>query len=91
MKTSFKLLTCLLGLALSASCTVKDVEIPALAGPSTLGYSILLTANTDTLIQDGVSSATIEITARDASGQLLTGRPLRAAILVDNLSRTTER
>ncbi len=82
MQRAFKIVTGVVGLAFVASCTVKDVEIPALSGPSTLSYSILLTASTDTLTQDGVSSATIDITARDGNGQVLTGRPLRAAILV---------
>ena len=84
MKTSLKLIAGFFSLATVAGCT-KSVDVPALAGPSTLAYSILLTTNTTTLIQDGVSTATIEITARDGSGQAITGRPLRAAILVDNL------
>lgn len=84
MKTPFTLIAGALGLALASGCT-KSVEVPALAGPSTLGYSILLTASTDTLIQDGVSSANIEITARDGAGQVINGRPLRAAILVDGV------
>jgi PKD repeat protein len=84
MKTSSTLIASLLGLAIASGCT-KSVEVPALAGPSTLAYSILLTASTDTLIQDGVSSATIEITARDSAGQAINGRPLRAAIIVDGL------
>ena len=81
MRTSKLYLSAALALSLSA-CTMKDVEIPALAGPSTMAYSIMLTANTDTLIQDGVSSATIEIIARDPAGQLINGRPLRADISV---------
>jgi len=84
MKTSSTLIAGLVGLAIASGCT-KSVEVPALAGPSTLAYSILLTASTDTLIQDGVSSATIEITARDTAGQVINGRPLRAAILVDGI------
>jgi len=84
MQTSHKFIAGLLGVVLLSGCT-KEVELPALAGPSTLGYSILLTTTTDTLIQDGVSSATIEITARDSAGQLVNGRPLRAAILVDGV------
>ncbi len=84
MKTSFTLIAGALGLAIASGCT-KGVEVPALAGPSTLAYSILLTASTDTLIQDGVSSATIEISARDSAGQAINGRPLRAAILVDGV------
>jgi len=72
----------LLSLALASACTLKDVEVPPLAGPSTLAYSILLTTANDTLTQDGVSSTIIEITARDSAGQPINGRPLRAAILV---------
>jgi len=87
MNTPSKLFTALVASALLAGCTLKDVEAPALAGPSTLGYSILLTANTDTLIQDGVSTATIEITARDGAGQLVTGRPLRAEIRVGGIAQ----
>lgn len=81
MPTSIKTLTGIFLVAGLAGCTNK-VEIPALAGPSTLGYSIMLTSNTTSLIQDGVSSATIEITGRDSNGQPTTGRPLRAAIFV---------
>jgi PKD repeat protein len=66
-----------------AGCTVKDVDAPAFSGPSTLAYSISLEANTDTLTQDGVSSAQIRIRARDHNGAEVTGRPLRAAIYVD--------
>lgn len=82
MQTSLRIFAGITGIAILAGCTQR-VEIPALAGPSTVGYAIVLTANTDTLIQDGVSSATIEITARDGAGQLINGRPLRAAILID--------
>jgi len=82
MRTSYRYLTAAITLSLFAACTVKDVNPPALAGPSTLAYSIMLTVNTDTLIQDGVSSATIDITARDPAGQLINGRQLRAEIIV---------
>lgn len=81
MPTSIKTLAGILLVASLAGCTNK-VEIPAFAGPSTLAYSILLTSNATSLIQDGVSSATIEITGRDSNGQPITGRPLRAAIIV---------
>jgi len=84
MKTSSTFIAGVLGLTVMAGCT-KSVEVPALAGPSTFAYSIMLTASTDTLIQDGVSSATISITAHDSAGQAITGRPLIAAILVDGV------
>ena len=68
-----------------AGCTVKEVDVPALAGPSTVGYSIDLQSNTNTVIQDGVSQARITITARDHMGQPMNGRPLRAEIRVDGV------
>ena len=70
-----------------AGCTVKDVDVPPLAGPSTVGYSIDLQANTNTLIQDGLSQARITITARDHMGQPMNGRPLRAEIRVDGVAQ----
>lgn len=73
------------GLALVMGCTTKDVEIPPLAGPSTLAYAISLTAEPDTITQDGVSRAQIRIDARDSAGQPLSGRSLRAQILVDGV------
>ncbi len=65
-----------------AGCTVKDVDTPALAGPSTFANSIVMTANTNTLVQDGVSQALITIKATDAAGNLK-NIPLRAEITVD--------
>ena len=35
----------------AAGCTVKDIDAPALAGPSTLAHSIQMTADRDTLTQ----------------------------------------
>ncbi len=86
MKHSFATFSLVLALATAAGCTNK-VEIPALAGPSTLAYSILLTATPDTIIQDGVSSTNITITARDGAGQEITGRQLRAEIRVDGVTQ----
>jgi len=75
-------LTALICSALIASaCTVKDVEVPALSGPSTFATSILLNASTDTLLMDGVSQAVISITAVDSKGTPK-NIPLRADITV---------
>lgn len=81
MNTQLTLIASFVGLTLVAGCT-KEIDIPRLAGPSTLAYSIVLTASPDTIFQDGVSSTTITIDARDGAGQALNGRPLRAEILV---------
>lgn len=68
-------------LTLLSGCTVKDVDVPALSGPSTFANNIILRSNTDTLIQDGVSQAVITITATDANGNPK-NIPLRADITV---------
>ena len=73
-------------LALMSACTVKDIDAPALNGPSTLGTSIVLSSNTDTLIQDGNSQAVINIKAVDAQGNPK-NIPLRAEIRVDNVTQ----
>ena len=49
-------------------CTVKDVDAPALSGPSTFGTSISLKASPEVLTQDGISQSTISISATDDKG-----------------------
>ena len=71
-------------IALLAGCTVKDVDAPALAGPSTFAMSITATASPDVLTQDGVSQSTISVKAVDANG-VPTNIALRADILVDGV------
>lgn len=85
MQTLSKVITAVAALALVMGCTTKDIEVPPLAGPSTLAYSITLHADPDTITQDGVSSTRITIEARDGAGQLMNGRRLRAQILVDGV------
>ena len=69
--------------AVIPGCTVTDVDAPAPTGPSSFAYSIILEATPDVITQDGFSTATIRVRARDANGQDVNGRPLRAAIIVD--------
>ncbi len=71
-------------LAVVAGCTVKDVDQPALAGPSTLGNSIIMVAERNTLTQNGSDFTDIRITALGPDGQSLT-LPLRAQIYVDGV------
>jgi chitodextrinase len=78
----FSLLLSVAALTAVAGCTVKEVDMPALAGPSTFANNIVMTANTNTLVQDGVSQALITIKATDAAGNLK-NIPLRADITVD--------
>ena len=79
---NFSLIFSAATLSAVVGCTVKDVDMPALAGPSTFANNIVMTANTNTLVQDGVSQALISIKATDAAGNLK-NIPLRAEITID--------
>ena len=57
------------GLVLSAACTLESQKAPALAGPSELGLSLLVTATPDLIATNGASQSVITVVARDASGQ----------------------
>lgn len=75
-------LTALVGAALFVSaCTVKDIDAPPLAGPSTFAQQILLVASRDTLTQNGVDSTDVSVTAMGPDGQAL-ALPMRAQISI---------
>lgn len=65
-----------------SACTVKDVDTPPLAGPSSLARTIVMIADRDTLVQDGVQEAAIRLTAQVQPGQSENVR-LRAQVFVD--------
>jgi PKD repeat protein len=69
-----------------AGCTVKDVDTPAFSGPSSLSRTIVMTADRDTLFQDGVSEAAIRLTAQVQPGQSENVR-LRAQVFVDGVAQ----
>ena len=71
-------------LAAVAGCTVKSVEPPAFAGPSTLAHSITMVADRDTLTQNGLDFTDIRITSLGPDGQS-ENIPLRAQIYVDGV------
>jgi PKD repeat protein len=81
MRTPFRNIAGVLALALIAGCTVKDVEPPSLAGPSTLAKAITLTASKSTLTQNGVDFVDIQVTSTGPNGQSQ-NIPLRAEIFV---------
>jgi hypothetical protein len=85
MRTSFVTAAGLLAITVLAGCT-KDVEIPSLAGPSTMARSIVMTANKDTLFQNGVDFVDIAITSTSPTGQSQAVQ-LRAEITVDGVSQ----
>lgn len=69
-----------------AGCTVKDVDAPQLAGPSSLARTINISVDRDTLIQDGVQEAAIRLTANVQPGQSENVR-LRAQVFVDGVAQ----
>ncbi len=87
MRTNAHLLTlAAAALTLVSGCTVKDVDMPALAGPSTFAHSIVMTADRDTLTQNGSDFADIRITATGPTGQA-ENIPLRAQVFVDGIAQ----
>ena len=69
-----------------AGCTIKQVDTPELAGPSSLARTIIMTADRDTLLQDGVQEAAIRITAQVQPGQSENVR-LRAQTFIDGVAQ----
>ncbi len=86
MRTSLLTVTGALALALLAGCTVKEVEPPSLAGPSTLAQSLSISAVPDSILQDQ-SSSTIVVLARGPNGQGIDGLRLRAQVFVNDVAR----
>lgn len=73
-------------LMFGAACTVKDVDAPALAGPSTFARSIVMVADRDTLTQNGSDFTDIRITATGPTGQS-ENIALRAQVYVDGVAQ----
>jgi PKD repeat protein len=83
--TTFSLIT-IVAAAAMAACTVKDVDAPPMAGPSSLARTIIMTADRDTLLQDGLQEAAIRLTAQVQPGQSENVR-LRAQVFVDGVAQ----
>jgi PKD repeat protein len=66
-----------------AGCSLDKQTAPPLTGPSELGLSLAVTATPDIITQDGQSQATIQVIARDANSQPVSGLTLRADMYVD--------
>ena len=64
-------------LTFAGSCTVKDTQIPDLAGPSELSLRVALQAVPDSILQDGFSQSSIQIEATGADGRPARGLGLR--------------
>ena len=58
-----------IAVAAGAGCTVDKQDTPQLSGPSELGLSVTLSADPDTLRQDGAAQSKITVKALDSNGQ----------------------
>jgi PKD repeat protein len=67
-----------------AACTVKDVDTPALAGPSSLARTIVMTADRDSVLMGDPTPVQITLRAVVPSGQSENIR-LRAQVFVDGI------
>jgi PKD repeat protein len=72
-------------LAFGSSCTVQDTTMPQLAGPSELALRVALQAIPDSILQDGVSQAAIQIEATSFDGRAARGLGLRIQTLIDGV------
>jgi PKD repeat protein len=86
MRTTQLSFVAALAVTLFSACTVKDVDTPPLAGPSSLARTIIMVADRDTLLQDGSSEAAITLRAQVQPGQSENVR-LRAQVFVDGVAQ----
>jgi hypothetical protein len=66
---------------ISSACTVQQVDVPGMTGPSEFGTAIRLTATPDTIRHDGVDSSSIAVSVADANGAPVAGAQLRVDIV----------
>lgn len=83
---TFSFATLAVAALLGAACTVHQTEAPALSGPSEAALSFSVTASPDSISQDGRSTSTIGLQARDASGRAVSNVPFRLDIRVDGVA-----
>ncbi len=76
-----KLCVCVL-VGLAAACSVDDVSVPMPTGPSELGVSLTMSATPDVIRQDGTSTATVAVVARNANGLPISGVAVRLDVYV---------
>jgi len=65
-------------------CGLDKQTVPSLAGPSSFGVTLAVTASPDILLQDGAATSFIQVLVRDANDQPIPNTTLRADILVGN-------
>ena len=70
-----------------AGCSVTEVDIPDLYGPSAQAESLILFANPDTILADGSSSSVVQGVLRDKNGQPIRGRAINFYIADEDGNR----
>jgi PKD repeat protein len=72
----------LVGLALSAACTIHEANTPSPTGPSEFAQTIRVTATPDTISQDGSSRSQVVVTVLNSAGQASAGVAVRLDMMV---------
>ena len=80
-----KRLMALAAVGLVAGCGVHEQTVPSLAGPSSTGVTLAISASPDILLQDGVATSFIQVLAKDANDQPIPNMTLRADMLVGGI------
>lgn len=76
-------------LLLLSSCSLDEVEIPEIDGPSTYGLGLQMSASPDIVVADGFSTSLIRATVFDQNGAPAAGRDLFFQI-TDSSGRTVD-
>jgi PKD repeat protein len=66
-------------------CALDKQGPPSLTGPSEFALSMSMTATPDIITQDGVSTAVVQVTARDATNQPVRGLSIRVETAVNGV------
>jgi PKD repeat protein len=74
-----------LSVSVLAACTVKNTEVPPLAGPSEMALGVSLQAVPDSILQDGGSQSSIMVEVHGPNNTPVRALPLRAEIRVDGI------
>ena len=84
-RSTFRRLSILAAACGVAACTVHETPAPGLTGPSEFATSVTIVAVPDLVMRDGVSQATIVVTAKDSVGAPIRSLQLRLDMLVNGV------
>lgn len=84
-RSTFRRLSILAAACGFAACTVHETPSPGLTGPSEFATSVTIVAVPDLVMRDGVSQATIVVTAKDSVGAPIRSLQLRLDMVVNGV------